>query len=119
MTNADKGNIEVINGSIGDLIFRIETLTSDRDTIKVCVRAADELTAMEKKIQHLTAFNESMQTDARKNTETIRELKEIAANLARHLESINHIAERGANIAPRMTKEIRKHCEAANVMEAL
>ncbi len=70
-------------------------------------------------IATLTAFNESMQTDARKNTETIRELKEIAANLARHLESINHIAERGANIAPRMTKEIRKNCEAANVMEAL
>jgi hypothetical protein len=43
MANSDKGNIEVISGSIGDLIFRIETLTSDRDTIKLCVRAAEEL----------------------------------------------------------------------------
>ncbi len=81
MTNADKGNIEVINGSIGDLIFRIETLTSDRDTIKVCIRAANELTAMEKKIQHLTAFNESMQTDARKNTETINKLKQALTDI--------------------------------------
>ena len=75
MANADKGNIEVINGSIGDLIFRIETLTSDRDTIKVCVRANNELTAMNKHIDEqaatiarLTAANESMQEDAVQNT---------------------------------------------------
>jgi len=55
MANADKGNIEVINGSIGDLIFRIETLTSDRDTIKVCVRANNELTAMNKHIAEQAA----------------------------------------------------------------
>lgn len=46
MANADKGNIEVISGSIGDLIFRVETLSSDRDTIKLCVRAAAEYDAM-------------------------------------------------------------------------
>lgn len=75
MANSDKGNIEVINGSIGDLIFRVETLTSDRDTIKICVRAANELTAINKHIDEqaatiarLTAANESMQEDAVQNT---------------------------------------------------
>lgn len=69
-------------------------------------------------IANLTAFNESMQTDARKNTETIRELKEIAANLAKHLEAINNICER-EDVDYQAWKKIRKHCEAANVMEAL
>ena len=35
-----------------------------------------ELTALETEINRLTTFNESMQTDARKNTETIRTLKQ-------------------------------------------
>lgn len=51
MANADKGNIEIISGSIGDLIFRIETLTSDRDTIKLCVRAAAEYDAMKAQLK--------------------------------------------------------------------
>jgi hypothetical protein len=51
MADTDKGYIDVISGSIGDLIFRIETLTSDRDTIKLCVRAAKELSAMTEDIK--------------------------------------------------------------------
>ena len=50
MANSDKGSIEFIRGSIGDLIFRIETLTSDRDTIKLCVRAAQELAWLESQL---------------------------------------------------------------------
>jgi len=61
----------------------------------------------------------NMEDKMKAQAEDIRELKRIATNLAKHLEAINHIAEHGANIAPRMTKEIRKHCEAANVMEAV
>lgn len=42
---------EIIKGSISDLIFRIETLSSDRDTIKVCVRAAKELAQKDEEIR--------------------------------------------------------------------
>jgi hypothetical protein len=51
--------------------------------------------------------------------QTIRELKAIAANLARHLEDIQHITERDDMSDYKTHKAIRRHCEAANVMEAL
>lgn len=66
MANADKGSIEVISDSIGDLIFRIETLTSDRDTIKLCVRAAAEYEAMRAHLQQ-RALNGDILTAAMDN----------------------------------------------------
>jgi len=67
---------EVIKGSIGDLIFRIETLTSDRDTIKVCVRAADELSQMQNELSALRAelaLRTQAQRDALAVVEAARE----------------------------------------------
>jgi chromosome segregation ATPase len=40
-----------------------------------------ELTALETEINRLAAFNESMQTDARKNTETINKLKKALTDI--------------------------------------
>lgn len=49
----------------------------------------------------------------------IEELKAIAANLASHLEAIQHITERDDMSDHKTARAIRQHCEAANVMEAV
>ena len=89
--------------------------------------ARKEITDIEYEISELTAGSEAMQEDARNNTATInaqaeeiRTLKGIARNLAKHLEAINNICERGDEFIPtEVGRAIRKHCESANVMEAL
>jgi DNA repair exonuclease SbcCD ATPase subunit len=90
VADATKGNIEILNGSIGDLIFRIETLTSDRDTIKVCVRAAKELAAMTNHIARLEADARLADAAWTDNQAALRtQAAEIAA-LKRELNTCKH-----------------------------
>ena len=63
MTTQDK--LATANFQLMKADIHIQTMTTEADQLRA-------------EIANLTAFNESMQTDARKNTETIRELtKEI------------------------------------------
>ena len=56
---------------------------------ELCKMAALEIDEKAATIATLTAFNESMQTDARKNTETIRELTKEIESYKKRLREID------------------------------
>lgn len=73
-----------------------------------------ELTALETKINRLTTFNESMQTDARKNTATINKQAAEIETLKGHLLAIETItALSDYEMSFKSFKAIRAHTLAA------
>jgi len=134
MTNFGNKPEQEISENIGvnyveHLLTRITTLEAERDNLARLLKEGSELVneyAAEN--ARLTAAH-AMQGESlvvlprhmvNSIEEQLKDYKAAARNLAKHLEAINNICERGDEFIPtEVVRSIRKHCEAANVMDEI
>ena len=120
MTIQDK--LATANFQLMKADIHIQTMTTEADQLRT------RIATLEAENARLTAAH-AMQDESlvvlprhmvNSIEEQLKDYKAAASNLAKHLEAINNICERGDEFIPtEVGRAIRKHCEAANVMEAL